>query len=697
MSFTRNHENTLRSVKNALALAETEDTWDRIAAALSAFETLLQECGGDIPGELVETMRSLSSPITKSIMSERSRLSGCGMGLLATAANELGKSFEPLVPVFFPTLLILCGRPNKVFATRAKASLMAIIQHTQSPHILSVLLRYAKDKSTPLRLTAGEAALACLQCFNPPDLQKESRGQEVEALIKCFATDANAEVRKVGRRIFEAYSTLMPGRVDRFVAPLTPIMKKYLALNTKSISNAIAPSHDATYLPISVGIGQQHPRPHSVIAGNEGERPGRDPVKAMPITHNEYIRPSSRAAHERAAPSAPKRPNSVLNMTSQDSGAMPPPAAIPARPRQDGAPRIQDAAVLPSLQGPSSNPSRSKMGPIRPSAQLPGNTTRPVTPQDDQLELRRTAGGARRVLRTEPSLSDSQPSTSEAQAKSAVPPRRVEPVGQTRERTVPTQGKKPLLATRAAVSTTTRATKSSGNKPPLDQHAPGVTTRPGKVGRPPSTRANSNTSDAGQSRVINKSSKRTADTVKGRGQPSTNQQKTMKSRAPELVPLPPSRSHTPDAMVERTRAIDKTSNRHHETAGHMLPESHAAAISTAGETLHYAQNEELEAEDHAAHDSASARPLETPSSDQYPVTPQARESRMEGNTVQQTPISALVESIQQGFLFTSAAGSLHTVEEVDSFDNSMQMEAMFPAVENVPTWECKPLAYSKPS
>lgn len=152
-------------------------------------------------------------------------------------------------------------------------------------------------------------------------------------------------------------------------------------------------------------------------------------------------------------------------------------------------------------------------------------------------------------------------------------------------------------------------------------------------------------------------------------------------------------------MGERPRAAKKTSARQHETAARTIPESHAAAVaavtSTAEETPHLAPDEELEAEDDAEHD--GARALDTPSPDQYPVTPQARESRIERNIVQQTPISALVESIQQGFLFTPAAGPLHTVEEVDSFDDSMQMEAMFPAIENIPAWECKPLAFSKPS
>jgi hypothetical protein len=56
-----------------------------------------------------------------------------------------------------------------------------------------------------------------MNCFNPPDLEKENRALEIEAAIRLSARDANADVRKVSRKIFEAYKELLPDRVDRFV------------------------------------------------------------------------------------------------------------------------------------------------------------------------------------------------------------------------------------------------------------------------------------------------------------------------------------------------------------------------------------------------------------------------------------------------------------------------------------------------
>ena len=94
---------------------------------------------------------------------------------------------------------------------------------------------------------------------------------------------------------------------------------------------------------------------------------------------------------------------------------------------------------------------------------------------------------------------------------------------------------------------------------------------------------------------------------------------------------------------------------------------------------------------------ASAAPC-VPLLNVAPATPQAQTSHLRRRMVEQTPISALVESIQQGFVFTPApGGSLYALEEGDSYDDSMEMEKVFPRVEPLPTWECKPLAFTKPS
>lgn len=166
---------------------------------------------------MVAGIRSISRPLNNALNSERSRLSGAAVELVTALATGLGSSFEPLASQFVPTLLVLCGRTNKVFTSRARACILAIIQHTQLPSLLPYLADLANHKSVFPRLTAAEGILACLNCFNPPDLEKETRARIVEDFIKSTARDANADVRKASKEVFRAYKTLMPARVARSV------------------------------------------------------------------------------------------------------------------------------------------------------------------------------------------------------------------------------------------------------------------------------------------------------------------------------------------------------------------------------------------------------------------------------------------------------------------------------------------------
>jgi hypothetical protein len=200
-----------------LALTESEDSWDTIAKGVTRLTYLCQNGACDFPPELTAFIRSFSRPLNNAMCSERSRLSGAAIDLQCALASGLGAELEPLLPLFFPTLLTLCTRTNKVFITRARTCILAFIETTQLPAILPYLSEASKDKSVSLRITAAESVLACLNCFNPPDLEKEARARLVEDVIRVTARDASADVRKVSRKVFEAYKALLPGRVDKYV------------------------------------------------------------------------------------------------------------------------------------------------------------------------------------------------------------------------------------------------------------------------------------------------------------------------------------------------------------------------------------------------------------------------------------------------------------------------------------------------
>ncbi|KAG9316527.1 clasp N terminal-domain-containing protein [Chiua virens] len=222
------------TIRKKVALDETEDTWDTITQGISQLKRLFSIGGCEFPSEMVAGIRSMSRPLNSALNSERSRLSGTAVELVMALATGLGPSFEPLVSQFFPTLLVLCGRTNKVFTSRARNCVLAVIQHTRLPSLLPFLAELAHHKSVFPRLTAAEGILACLNCFNPPDLEKETRARIVEDFIKLTARDASADVRKASKEVFKAYKVLMPARVESFIMPLTPVIKKYLDIQTGS-------------------------------------------------------------------------------------------------------------------------------------------------------------------------------------------------------------------------------------------------------------------------------------------------------------------------------------------------------------------------------------------------------------------------------------------------------------------------------
>ena len=224
----------LNDLKDDLTIEETEDSWERITKAMLSFAGTCEQGGYEAaPAEIISALRNFSRPIINAMNSERTRLSGAAIDLLVSVATGLGREFEQLLTLFMPPLLVLCGRTNKVLINRTRTCIINIIESTQLASVLSYFLQNIKDKSTSLRLIAAEGTLACLNSCNPPDLERESRARDIEAIIRSTARDANADVRKLSRKIFECYKILLPGRVDRSVD--FPVFLPLLYLETISL------------------------------------------------------------------------------------------------------------------------------------------------------------------------------------------------------------------------------------------------------------------------------------------------------------------------------------------------------------------------------------------------------------------------------------------------------------------------------
>lgn len=171
--------------------------------------------GCEYPTEMLAGIRSLSRPLNRAINSDRSKLSGSAIKLVITLLDGLGQTFEPLVALFLPTLLGLCARTNKVFTRPAKECVFAVIKGIKSPSILPFLAESINHKSSSVRLVSAEGVLAYLNCFNLPEIVKDTRARLLEDVIKLTTRDANADVRQTGKKIFESYKAILPGRVEK--------------------------------------------------------------------------------------------------------------------------------------------------------------------------------------------------------------------------------------------------------------------------------------------------------------------------------------------------------------------------------------------------------------------------------------------------------------------------------------------------
>lgn len=130
-------------------------------------------------------------------------------------APRLGERFAPLVPVFVPPLLQICGRTNKVALRRAEKSLHLICRHCRLPQTVPYLLHAMQEKAATLRTSAAGSLVVLLEVCEAECLAK--RVTDIEHAIQHLATDANPQVRAIGRQVYAQYAALWPSRCERYV------------------------------------------------------------------------------------------------------------------------------------------------------------------------------------------------------------------------------------------------------------------------------------------------------------------------------------------------------------------------------------------------------------------------------------------------------------------------------------------------
>ncbi|RXW14299.1 hypothetical protein EST38_g11545 [Candolleomyces aberdarensis] len=561
-----------------ISLPETEDYWEKITKGFIALKTCCQDGAFSSTTEVVKIIKSFHSALTHSLLSERTRLCLAALDLIESVASACDSDFEPLLPQFFPTLMTLTGRTNKLVINRTKSCLLQLVESTHSPSVLPHFASYLQEKSATMRLISAECALAYMKCCNPPDLEKESRAVEIENILRKTARDANADVRKVGRDIFGAYKILLPDRVDRFTAPLTPTMRKYLDIKSTAsqpvASSALSRVKSMSALSTAAQEGKRpvakHSRTNSVATS---KAPERNPPAPQPV-----VRPASSMAATR-----PTRPQEAAK-----------PAVRPESSRQALTASSKSTTGPSRVLSSSVAASKQPIGRARPAPAAPQRTlSRPALASSTSTTL--ASSGPRRVplpdssQSTGPALMQKKPLSRPASQQSNVATDAVGRPNSQQSRPIrptskPTSAPKPGSSTQASRAMPPPKTKADGSALGEPSKASRPVKRLGEAAEPAKRAANlgdSSKTSRPVKRVPEASTgaketaepaKRPARTQGGLMQPTASQLAKVKAlviqkaaKKPAAVPAKP--SSRPNPATASTNVLNKSTKANIARAG----------------------------------------------------------------------------------------------------------------------------------
>ncbi|GAA6015650.1 hypothetical protein JCM11491_007184 [Sporobolomyces phaffii] len=345
------------SLHGALALEETEHTWEKIDKAVKRFQAVVRGGAGkkELADEYVRGMRdkTLVNGLIRSLATERTRLSGSTLDLVASS-TRLGPQFAPLLPLYLPTLLRLLCRTNKLYITRSTSTINNIVKNTRLVDVLRFIVgewQGESGKSATFREKAAEITAYMLSSGAGGELILDKdvldrRVEELEWIIKTAAVDKDVKVRAEAKKCWEVYKREWPERVASFTSPMTPTIRRYLnvtANGPSAATNSRAPPVKKPRVPSalssSVSHAPSHPAPTAAPA-----RPVPSLSRSVGASRPLAASSSHRAPLNSTGPPASSSGTLSRSTSSHSSGMAPPPA------------RTARAESTRSASNPSSRP-----------------------------------------------------------------------------------------------------------------------------------------------------------------------------------------------------------------------------------------------------------------------------------------------------------------------------------------------------
>ncbi|KNE55727.1 hypothetical protein AMAG_01604 [Allomyces macrogynus ATCC 38327] len=223
---TRDAQRHLDVIAADIAIKETEQTWEKMDAAIRKLKDLVPSCSA---AQMAPFVRQNKARIEACLKTDRTRLSGSACELVLALAQSGSQQTASACELFVPALLALTSRTNRIFIQRGQAALLAVVAAGNPDHFVMRVCNEAKNKAKTTRLAVVEAVKVLITSHDADRLEQFC--DALEGCLKATVDDSAVDVRQAARAAIELYRVKMPKRSERLLGSLSAKALKSLGLD----------------------------------------------------------------------------------------------------------------------------------------------------------------------------------------------------------------------------------------------------------------------------------------------------------------------------------------------------------------------------------------------------------------------------------------------------------------------------------
>lgn len=226
-------EKTLSTINSTLVT--TSNTWNQRVSALKDLRAVADQEIIDHP-HFVMLLKGLETALTESLKDLRSQITREACVSLSYLCVVLGAVVAPFAASMLPQLFALLPNSAKVMATSAEICVQFIFKHSPSQKIFNYISSHGvTSKSVVTRRYSSEFLITSVSSFDTSLMNRVL--PLIEELFQLAMKDADAVVRKNGRRAFWAYHDKFPSQGRRLMDSLDTQTQKHLDDEKNAILN----------------------------------------------------------------------------------------------------------------------------------------------------------------------------------------------------------------------------------------------------------------------------------------------------------------------------------------------------------------------------------------------------------------------------------------------------------------------------